>query len=216
MLSFSICTTESHTYINTFLFFLVDVDNKVETSIKNPEIRVSQSVSHKRKSQDDDDKDYDDSQFITPSSRPALRIKTSRKDIDRGARKRVNRDSISSSSNMTYLEPITPLETPISASFQHAKTESKYYPVRHSRDYLPSPLDCDATCTTVPPTNRPSSLTPCEKSVKNLRPTLSYLELIVEAIKNSPYGMLSLQEIYDYIQDRYLYFRYTTSVSFTI
>ena len=46
------------------------------------------------------------------------------------------------------------------------------------------------------------------------RPTLSYNELIVEALHSSPDGMLSLQEIYDYIQDSYSFFKATTVVRF--
>lgn len=42
------------------------------------------------------------------------------------------------------------------------------------------------------------------------RPVLSYNELIIEAIKTSDVGMLSLQDIYDYIQDSYDYFKRTT------
>lgn len=44
------------------------------------------------------------------------------------------------------------------------------------------------------------------------RPVLSYNELIIEAIKSSNGGMLSLQDIYDYIQDSYDYFKKTTVV----
>jgi hypothetical protein len=46
------------------------------------------------------------------------------------------------------------------------------------------------------------------------RPQLSYNELIIEAIENSPDGMLSLQEIYDYIQNSYLFFKDSTIVIF--
>jgi hypothetical protein len=46
------------------------------------------------------------------------------------------------------------------------------------------------------------------------RPVLSYNELIIEAIKTADNGMLSLQDIYDYIQDSYDYFKTTTVVCF--
>ena len=46
------------------------------------------------------------------------------------------------------------------------------------------------------------------------RPVLSYNELIIEAIKTADNGMLSLQDIYDYIQDSYDYFKTTTVVGF--
>ncbi|KAJ3359690.1 hypothetical protein HDU91_004837 [Kappamyces sp. JEL0680] len=42
------------------------------------------------------------------------------------------------------------------------------------------------------------------------RPVLSYNELIIEAINSTECGMMSLQEIYDYIQDAYEYFKSTT------
>jgi hypothetical protein len=45
------------------------------------------------------------------------------------------------------------------------------------------------------------------------RPVLSYNELIIEAINSSDAGMMSLQEIYDYIQGEYEYFKRTTVVS---
>ena len=45
------------------------------------------------------------------------------------------------------------------------------------------------------------------------RPGLSYNQLIIEAIKKSEYGMLSLQEIYEYIQDKYSFFKDSTMVS---
>jgi len=41
----------------------------------------------------------------------------------------------------------------------------------------------------------------------SLRPTLSYVELITEAICDSEDGLLSLQEIYDAIKRKYVYFR---------
>lgn len=41
----------------------------------------------------------------------------------------------------------------------------------------------------------------------SLRPTLSYVELITEAICESEDGLLSLQEIYDAIKRKYVYFR---------
>jgi hypothetical protein len=44
------------------------------------------------------------------------------------------------------------------------------------------------------------------------RPLLSYNELIVEALKNSDEGMLSLQQIYDYIQNTYEFFKYSNVV----
>ncbi|KAI8896150.1 hypothetical protein BC833DRAFT_528606, partial [Globomyces pollinis-pini] len=66
---------------------------------------------------------------------------------------------------------------------------------------------------------RPRTKKTKEKSKKSglpdssghIRPTLSYNELIVEAIKRSEAGMLSLQEIYDYIQETYLFFRDSTA-----
>lgn len=45
------------------------------------------------------------------------------------------------------------------------------------------------------------------------RPSKSYNELIIQAIQSSEGGMMSLQDIYDYIQDSYDYFKHTTVVS---
>jgi hypothetical protein len=44
------------------------------------------------------------------------------------------------------------------------------------------------------------------------RPSLSYNELIIEALSHSEDGMCSLQEIYDFIQDSYLFFKNATMV----
>lgn len=51
-----------------------------------------------------------------------------------------------------------------------------------------------------------------DSQTKHPRPDLSYNELIVEALKASSSGMLSLQEIYDYIRETYLFFRHSTVV----
>ncbi|KAI8926737.1 hypothetical protein BC831DRAFT_382348, partial [Entophlyctis helioformis] len=42
-----------------------------------------------------------------------------------------------------------------------------------------------------------------------VRPELSYMELIVEAIEGSSSGMMSLQEIYEFIKARYPYYAHT-------
>jgi hypothetical protein len=46
------------------------------------------------------------------------------------------------------------------------------------------------------------------------RPLLSYNELIIESLNNSETGMLSLQQIYDYIQTNYLFFKHSNVVRY--
>ena len=55
-----------------------------------------------------------------------------------------------------------------------------------------------------------------EQFTQHPRPSLSYNELIIEAIQNSSEGMLSLQDIYDYIQDEYPFFKESKIVKLSL
>lgn len=58
----------------------------------------------------------------------------------------------------------------------------------------------------------PSSVSSSASTKSNGRPTVSFVEMIHEALEDSDSGMLSLQEIYEAVRERYPYYRSKESV----
>jgi hypothetical protein len=50
-----------------------------------------------------------------------------------------------------------------------------------------------------------------QDSAKDIKPPHSYAQLIGQAILSSPEEMLTLANIYQFIKDRYAYFRHTNA-----
>ncbi|KAL5032877.1 hypothetical protein BDV3_001408 [Batrachochytrium dendrobatidis] len=79
-------------------------------------------------------------------------------------------------------------------------------PMLSTIPFIPKPPVSSVIAMSAPPTCMPPVPSTIDDG-SDSKPKYSYMQLIAEAIESTPGRMMSLQEIYDYIRDHYVYFR---------